>query len=63
MATDQDSRLSWGEPSRSMVKFAGEDEDDKHDSDDEVSAGIVSQTMKHTPALYHILPNWCLVPF
>ncbi|KAI0216998.1 Scribble [Lamellibrachia satsuma] len=41
VATDQDSRLSWndrswtGETTRSSVKFAGEEADDRHNSDDE----------------------------
>lgn len=35
MATDQDSRLSWNEHTRSSVKFAGEEEEAAL-SDDEV---------------------------
>ena len=45
VATDQDSRLSWndrswtGETTRSSVKFAGEEADDRHNSDDEDVSG------------------------
>ena len=45
VATDQDSRLSWNEHTRSSVKFAGEDLEGSDASDDEVCIGALRRTL------------------